>query len=101
MPAIDILRRPDGEVSFDPPDLKLVIGDRIFWRNLDEKTQHWVTLKGKPQDFWFRSALAHFVRGQAADVTSELVVQQEESFVYECFGEGVEGKITVRKRGRR
>jgi hypothetical protein len=97
MPRIDIVRNPDGSVAFDPPVLfGAAIGDRIFWRNLDAQKQHWITLKGKPRDFWFRFPLAQFSAGRTADTSREIVLQQQtQDIEYVSFDEtGVEGRIT-------
>jgi plastocyanin len=84
MAAINI-RRVNGRAVFDPPVLVgATVGDRIFWRNLDPAEQHWITPKGKPQDYWFRSPLAPFVRGQPADTTTDVVLQQEVPIMYVC-----------------
>ena len=95
MPRIDIVRKQDGSLAFDPQVLPgAMIGDRIFWRNLDPRDQHWITLKGKPRNFWFRFPLAQFVAGKPAETSRDIVLQQEVTIVYESFGKGVEGTIT-------
>jgi len=84
MPVINI-KRVNGRVVFDPSVLVgATVGDRVFWRNLDPAEQHWITLKGKPNDYWFRFPLAPFVPDQPADTTREVVLQQEVPIIYVC-----------------
>jgi len=86
MPAINIRRVEQDRVIFDPSVLTgAVIGDRVFWRNLDPKDEHWITLKGKPQDYWFRFPLARFLDGQIPDTTREIALQTAQDISYWCF----------------
>jgi plastocyanin len=93
MARIDIIRRVDGTVEFVPSSQQVDVGEGIFWRNLDPRAQHWITLQGQAKDFWFGSALAPFVDGQPADTTSEIVFQRQPvddagnpiDSVYVCF----------------
>jgi plastocyanin len=109
MAKIDIKRRGDGTVEFVPSLQQVDVGEGIFWRNLDPRAQHWITLQGKDKDFWFGSALAPFVDGQSADTTSEIVfrtaddagnpIDLESVYVYVCFlhEHDEQGKITLRR----
>jgi hypothetical protein len=95
VPIIDIIRRPDGKVAFKPTlSDHTQLGDRFKWRNKDEQASHWVTLKGKPKDFWFQFPLAPFTLGQTADTTPDIVPQDTTPIVFVCFDEDVEGQIT-------
>jgi hypothetical protein len=86
MPRIDIMREPDGTITFDPLVLKgSSVGDRIFWRNLDQQEDHWITRKGQPQDFWFRYPVARFVPGDPPDTSHEIVLQHETPITYVSF----------------
>lgn len=101
MANIDIVRKVDANgiesVQFDPPRLQVGVGESIFFRNRDNKAQHWITRKGKSQDFWFRSALAPYT-GEPPDVSSEIVFQSDpgEDITYACsLHPGEEGVIAV------
>lgn len=89
MPRIDIKRVVvDGveKVVFDPSPLRWSVGDDgIFWANLDPKESHHLTLKGKPDTFWFTSSLAPFVEGKKADTTNrDIFFQTNGKFPYVC-----------------
>jgi plastocyanin len=93
MPAINIIRL-DGRVTFDPPVLEgAALGDRVFWRNMDPEEHHWITLKGKPDDFWFRFPLSPYAPGEPPDTSREVVLQTPASIVYVCSIHGEEGEI--------
>lgn len=81
MPRVDIVRR-DGKVVFESDSLPAFEGDTVFWRNLDDKEQHWITRRGESQSFWFPSPLARFANGQQAAVTSGVLVSGKIS--YQC-----------------
>src|SRR5262245_55524027 len=95
MAKIEIIRR-DGKVEFHPSPLEASAGDNVFWSNLDPLAQHWITLKGKSEDFWFPVRLAPFVDGQPADTCSEISLRKGPPVIYVCsLHPGEEGEITV------
>jgi plastocyanin len=81
MPRIDIVRRA-GRVVFEPDPLLVFPGDIVFWRNLDEDDEHWITKSGEPRTFWFPSPLSRFVNGQPPAVTSGVLINGNIS--YQC-----------------
>ena len=104
MAMIDIKRVVvDGveKVVFDPSPLVWPVGsDGIFWRNLDPKESHRLTVKGQPDSFWFAFSLAPFVAGQEPATTNPAITFQSQpvppTVTYVCtLHAGEEGQITV------
>lgn len=90
MARIDIVRN-GNKVEFVPSVLKASPGDTVFWRNLDPDEQHWITLKGKDNTFWFAAPLAPAVAGAPPDVTGTISLPNPPvTLVYVCSLHGTE-----------
>src|SRR5258707_3589188 len=90
MPRIDIVRI-DETVSFRPEPARVLVGEEVFWRNLDGQEPHWITRQGRPQDFFLDTQLAPFSTAPA-DTSGSIVVRQADLSVgYVCSIHGEAG----------
>jgi plastocyanin len=91
---VDIVRRNDGAVEFQPSPIRVQSGDTVFWRNLDPDAQHWITRSDGDRTTWFAFPLAPFKAGQPADVTDGVLVDARVS--YRCdLHPGEQGEIEI------
>jgi plastocyanin len=96
MAIIDIIRNNEGTVIFSPSPLEVAHGDTVIWRNLDS-AKHWITRKGKPENFWFPSPLARCQEGVPPDTSAELIAESAGSVDYFCsLSPQLKGTITIR-----
>ena len=95
MLLIDIVRT-GGVVAFQPALLQLNLAagevETVAFRNRDSESGHWVTVQGKPRDFWFPRPLARFT-GSGPNTSSRLVIVgtgQPFNIDYLCFAHPTE-----------
>lgn len=90
MLLIDIVRT-GGVVAFQPALLQLNLAagevETVAFRNRDSESGHWVTMAGKPANFWFPRPLARHT-GSSPNTSSRLVIMgtgQRFPINYHCF----------------